>query len=262
MNLCMDPCLVAELIHVLFPMHICYTKPNPLCLFWDSVSVQPGRCCFCVGVWSVVLAPACSQCFWGGFFLLQLLQGFCWCPEFSSFFPSWPLEESAFMDLLHCQECSKPQRQPGTHGFRIRNEQRQENIYVEFFFLILWSWLNWSKRVAVPSWNHWWDSNYRWAVFCYWNGAQNDEITCWVIRGNVHIPGTLGIFCLSHEQYLSWQWTWEETEEIRTSIPRNWVSQMSVWRSPKESLGEASAKAGLVSKSVTKFIGKVHSVTY
>lgn len=149
----MDPCLVAELIHVLFPMHICYTKPNPLCLLWDCVRVQPGCCWFCVRVCSVVLAPVCSQCLWGGFLLLQLLQGFCWASELSSFFPSWPLEESTFMDLLNWWDCSKPQSQPVTHGLvrrgSIGNEERQENIYVELFSLILWSWLNRSKRVTL-----------------------------------------------------------------------------------------------------------------
>lgn len=99
--------------------------------------------------WSLQCAvgPVSSQCLWGGFLLLQLLQGFCWSPEFSSFFPSWPLEESTFVGLLCWWECSEPQSQPVTHGFiikgRIGNEERQENIYVEFFSLILWSWLNW-----------------------------------------------------------------------------------------------------------------------
>lgn len=63
MNLCMDPCLVAELIHVLFPMHICYTKTKPPRAFSETVSVSSqaiavfvlefGVCCWLLPVVSV-----------------------------------------------------------------------------------------------------------------------------------------------------------------------------------------------------------------
>lgn len=239
MNLCMDPCLVAELIHVLFPMHICYTKPNPLCLLWDCVHVQPGHCRFCAGVCSVLLVlsvgSVCerfpSAAASPGFLL------FLWVQQL---FPSWPLEEPAL----------GVQSQPITHGFvirgRIGNEERQQNIYVEFFSLILWSCLNWSKRVTLFQGGIIGETAVTaGAVFWYWNGAWNDKITCWVILGNVQIPGTLGMFCLSHEQYLM-AVNLGRNRRSKDFSPWDWVSQMSAWRSPKESLGEASAKAGLI----------------
>lgn len=191
MNLCMDPCLVAELIHVLSPMHLCYTNQIPCAFFWDCVSVQPGCGWFCVGVWSVVLGPVCSQCFPGGFLLLQLLQGFCWLPKLG-FFPSWPLERISFYGpplLLGVQQAPEPAW--NTWICEKRQNWKWENIYVGFFslyFMILVELKQ--ENNSVPSWNHWWDSNYSWAAFWHWNGAQNDEITCWMIPGNVQIPGT------------------------------------------------------------------------
>lgn len=172
-----------------------------------------------VWCWSLqcALGPVCSQCLWEVFF----------CCSFSRVF-AVPLSSAAFSKLT-CWRASfygppllmGVQSQPITHWFVIRgrtgNEERQQNIYVNFFSLILWSWLNWSKRVTLfqggiideTAISHG-------AVFWYWNGAWNDKITCWVILGNVQIPG---MFCLSHEQYLSRQWTWEETKEARTSLP-------------------------------------------
>lgn len=144
MNLCMDPCLVAEVIHVLFPMHICYTKPPVPSLRLCLCPARP--LWFCVGVCNVVLGPVCSQCLWGAFLLLQLLQVFA--DPLSSAFPSWPLEEPGLWTSFIDGSAASPR---ASNGFvirgRIGNEERQGNIEMEFFSL--WSGLNWSKRVTL-----------------------------------------------------------------------------------------------------------------
>lgn len=216
MNLCMDPCLVAELIHVLFPMHICYTKPNPLCLLWDCVRVQPGHCRFCAGVCSVLLVlSVISVC--ERFSSAAASPGFLLFPWVSSFFQADLLKSQLLWTFI--DGSAEPAHNTLICDKREDWKWGKQNIYVDFFSLILWSWLNWSKRVTLFQGGIIDETAISdGAVFWCWNGAWNDKITCWVILGNVQIPGSWGMFCLSHEQYLSWQWTWEETEEARTSL--------------------------------------------